>query len=309
MVSAPVDYVACALLCATGAMVANTLWTSPWPSWKEPPILFVGCVGRPSSSKSPAIDAVFGPVCEAERELGRDFADRRREWELAKAVAELRAKEWKQAVKAAVEAGETPAEKPEEAELPPEPRRPRLFTTDATMEAAALLARQEPKGLLLVRDELAGWIGGLNKYGGDGAERAFWIEAYGGRAKVVDRVKFDGQELFVPHLSIPVLGGIQPDRLATMVMGGDDDGLAARFVLPWPEPAPLHRPRAMSDPGRLAAALVRLRRLEPADWKAEQEPVSIRFGDDAAAALHGFRLEVRELEREPSGLFLSHVGK
>ena len=68
------------------------------------------------------------------------------------------------------------------------------------MEAAALLAQQEPKGLMLVRDELAGWVGGLDKYGGDGAERAFWIEAYGGRFKVVDRVKFDGQELVVPHL-------------------------------------------------------------------------------------------------------------
>jgi hypothetical protein len=220
-----------------------------------------------------------------------------------------RLKEWRRRVKDALAAGEAPPERPRDAEVPPEPRRPRLFTGDATMEAAALLALQEPKGLVLVRDELAGWLGGLDKYGGDGAERAFWIEAYGGRAKVVDRVKFEGKELFVPHLSIGVLGGIQPDRLASMVMGGDDDGLAARFVLLWPEPVPLRRPRAMPDPGRLAAALVRLRRLQPADWEVGQEPVSIRFTDGAADALHRFRLEVREVERGASGLFLSHVGK
>ena len=104
-----------------------------------------------------------------------------------------RLKAWKKAVKDAVDAGEPPPDKPDDAEVPPGPKRPRLVTTDATMEAAALLAQQEPKGLMLVRDELAGWVGGLDKYGGDGAERAFWIEAYGGRFKVVDRVKFDGQ--------------------------------------------------------------------------------------------------------------------
>ena len=35
--SAPVDYVAGALLCAAGIMVAKTLWTSPWPGWRAPP--------------------------------------------------------------------------------------------------------------------------------------------------------------------------------------------------------------------------------------------------------------------------------
>ena len=218
--SAPVDYVAGALLCTAGAWWRNTFWTSPWPGWREPPILFVGCVGLPSSSKSPAIDAVFGPIRDAEKKLGEDFPERHREWEKQAAIADAKKRTWKKAVKEALDAGETPPDKPDDAEAPPEPKRPRLFTTDATMEAAALLAQQEPKGLELIRDELAGWVGGLDKYGGDGAERAFWIEAYGGRAKVVDRVKFDGKELFVPHLSIAIMGGIQPDRLASMIMGG-----------------------------------------------------------------------------------------
>jgi hypothetical protein len=123
-------------------------------------------------------------------------------------------------------------------------------------------------------------------------------------------VKFDGKELFVPHLSLAILGGIQPDRLASMILAGDDDGLAARFMLLWPEPVPLRRPQSLPDPQRLTDALVRLRALEPADWQGgEREPVCIRFVEPAAEALHRFRLEVRELERSGSGLFLSHVGK
>ena len=95
-----------------------------------------------------------------------------------------------------------------------------------------------------------------------------------------------------------------------MILSGDDDGLAARFVLLWPEPVALRRPRATPDPGRLAEALARLRaprarRLEG----GEREPVSVRFDEAAAEALHRFRLEVREIEQGASGLFLSHVGK
>jgi hypothetical protein len=39
---------------------------------------------------------------------------------------------------------------------------------------AELLATAAPKGLLMVRDELAGWIAGMNSY--HGAGRQFWLD-------------------------------------------------------------------------------------------------------------------------------------
>ena len=54
-------------------------------------------------------------------------------------------------------------------------------------KVATLLATAAPKGLLIVRDELAGWLGGMNQY--HDAGRAFWIEAYGGRPYRVERQK------------------------------------------------------------------------------------------------------------------------
>jgi hypothetical protein len=66
----------------------------------------------------------------------------------------------------------------------------------------------------------------------------------------------------------------------------------------------------MPNPGRLATALARLRALEPASWTdGDRSPVSVRFEEEAAVALHEFRLEVRTLEQGVSGLLLSHVGK
>ena len=54
-------------------------------------------------------------------------------------------------------------------------------------EVATLLATAAPKGLLIVRDELAGWISGMCAY--NDAGRAFSIEAFGGRPYRVERQK------------------------------------------------------------------------------------------------------------------------
>ena len=311
IVSAPADYVAWSLIAAVGSTVANLRWSSPWGGWKEPPVINVGLVGLPSAGKSPAIDMIANPLREAERRLGDGFDAEFRDWKLVDEVARAKAADWKKAVQAAVKEGSQAPDMPEDAIVPPEPKRPRIVMSDATMEAAAQLIAAHPSGLLMLRDELAGWIGGLDKYGGGaGAERAFWLEAWGGRSKVVDRVKFEGKELFVPHLSIGVLGGIQPDRLATLILSGDDDGLAARFILAWPEPAPLTRPTKRADPEKLVDALVRLRSLKPGQSAdGATYPLAVPFSDDAADLLHEFRERVRELESSSSGLFLSHIGK
>ena len=64
---------------------------------------------------------------------------------------------------------------------------PRIKVTDATIEAVAAILAGNPRGLLLVRDELAAWLGNLAKYGE--GDRAFFLEAYGAHPYVVDRRK------------------------------------------------------------------------------------------------------------------------
>jgi len=57
--------------------------------------------------------------------------------------------------------------------------------------------------------------------------RPFWLEAYGGRRYLVERVKL-ALPIDVPHLVVAWFGTIQPERLA-QVMSDADDGLLARF--------------------------------------------------------------------------------
>jgi hypothetical protein len=111
---------------------------------------------------------------------------------------------------------------------------PRLRQHDVTIEKVAeLLTDAAPKGLLIVRDELLGWIQGMNAYRAGG--RAFWIEAYGGRPYRVER-KSELHPISIPRLAVAVYGGTQPDKFSRLLQEGDD-GLLGRFLLVWPEPS------------------------------------------------------------------------
>jgi hypothetical protein len=83
---------------------------------------------------------------------------------------------------------------------------------DVTTERLGALAAGLPRGLLLVRDELSGWLGGFDRYGGGGSDRAFALEMYGGRSYVVDRMK-SPEPMRIRHLSVGVCAQNLPDAV------------------------------------------------------------------------------------------------
>lgn len=306
---APPDYVACALLPVVGAAIGNARWASPWDGWKHPPVVNVACVGLPSAGKSPAINAVAEPMAALEADLNEDFEERMREWRTARQEAKERRIAWEAEVKEAVKRGTAPPPEPLGAREPDQPWKRRTCSTDPTMEAARDLSAANPRGLLLHRDELAGWIAGMDAYGNAkaGAARAFWLQAYEGSRWTADRVKDGDNARDVPHLTWAIVGGIQPDRLATLLLHGDDDGLSARFIYCWPEPS-----EDISDPPNGAAlpfaVKERLRRLRELPMPGDK-PSILPFTAEAIDALQDARRTEKQMEREASGLFLSWLGK
>lgn len=306
MKGAPQDYVALALLAGAGALIGNARWSSPWNGWAEPPGINAALIGNPSAGKSPALDAVQELLAAIEAESNADIAERRRQHETDKAAAAERKSAWAKDVKTAVGSGRPPPTMPADAEEPEAPHRRRLFSTEPTIEKAARLSAANPRGMLLLRDELAGWLASMDRYSNSsGGDRAFWLQAYGGRPWVPDRVKDGDSEVSVPHLTWVIAGTIQPDRLASLLLAGDDDGMAARFVYVWPPSRKPTRPRAGLHVPPAAAWLRRLRALP---W-TPPEPVMLPFSTDAQAALQAWREEVAALEDGVSGLFLSWLGK
>jgi hypothetical protein len=191
-------------------------------NWYVRPAIWVALIGIPSTLKSPIITTTWHPLTRIQDGELAEWIRKHEEWaSLSKKKRE---------------------EVPE-----PQPER-RLVTHDITIEKLqAILARQS-RGIGVVRDELSGWIGQMEKYApgnGGTADRAFWLQSYNGGSHVVDRV--NRGTLPISNLLTTVCGGIQPDRLRSL---GDitDDGLWQRFVPVIVAPASLGRDNA---PGEL----------------------------------------------------------
>ena len=303
---APPAFVACALLAAAGAVIGNSRWASPWPSWREPPALNVALIGKPSSGKSPALDQVAALLTRLEAELNQDFPERRREALRASKEYTEKMRLYDKEVQDAVSKGAMPPLPPLGDEDAKPPQRRRIYSTESTTEKAARLAEANPRGLLLQRDELAGWIASMDRYsGGAGGDRPFWLQAYGGRVWAPDRIK-DESPVNVPHLLWGILGTIQPDRVSTLMLAGDDDGLTARFLYCWPEAMPPRRPERHADN---EAAFTRLARLRALPWDETPEPKILPLTEAAITALQEWRVEVAGLEDAAAGLMLSWLGK
>jgi hypothetical protein len=303
---APPDYVALALLSVAGALIGNSRWANPWEGWQEPPIAPAALVGNPSAGKSPALDAQVSPLQEIEAADNEDWQERKRKHLTAKTAAAERRELWEKEVKTAVKDRYPPPTMPADADDPEPPQRRRIFSTDPTVAKAERLSAANPRGLLLLRDELAGWIAGMDRFNnGAGSDRAFWLQAYGGRPWTPDRVKDGDAEVSVPNLTWSIVGGIQPDRLASLLLTGDDDGLAARFLYTWPAP---QRPRRPRDGLAVACAREWLARLRVLPW-TPPAPLLVPFAPGAQAALQEWREEVARMEEGTAGLFLSWLGK
>jgi len=300
----PLDYGAAPLLASVSALIGHARWAQATPDWAEPPHLWCCGVGDSGDGKSPGSDVLMRHVLpEIERRMLKDFPDQLREWrakcELGKAADE----KWKSEVREAHKKNLQPP-------LPPmtdhrEPQSPRLRQYDVTVEkVAVLLASAAPKGLLICRDELSGWIDGMSAY--NPAGRAFWVEAYGGRPYTVDRQKYP-EPIVIHRLAVAVFGGTQPDKLAVL-MGEADDGLLSRLLWFWPTSIPFQLSRAPSGVEWAITALDRLRMLDLQTADPPQ-PIMVPLDDAAVPLIESFGRKMQQLKNRAGGKMRSAYGK
>jgi len=180
------------------------------PTWTESARLWFAPIGLPSAKKSPALKKALGPAFAIDKEW-REAA--------RKALAEW-AKECERVKKS--DSGE---------DMPPQPETKRLIYEDTTVEKMAdVMSRCEPRGALVFRDELTGWLASMDAYkNGSGKDRAAWLEAYNGHHLAVDRVTRGST--YVENWSACVIGGIQPSVIHEYAGATNHDGMLQRFIL------------------------------------------------------------------------------
>ena len=127
-------------------------------------------------------------------------------------------------------------------EKPQPPPEPRISFQDGTVEALSEILSNGTEKLLLIQDELTVMFGSFDRYNSSkgGAQRGHWLKLYDGGVNRIDRV--NRGNVYVPNWSASIVGGIQPEKLRSLMKDLTDDGMLQRFAVVYPD----HRP--MGDP-------------------------------------------------------------
>jgi hypothetical protein len=311
----PVDYVVASLLAFSSGWLGNSRRVMATQDWIEPPHLWFALIGDPSTGKTPAMRQFIEVSRLLEADTTEDWraaqVRHQENTERAKAIAD----QWRSEVREATKDGRSPPDAPVGI-LPPAPIvRPRVMTNSATTEELVFMLSGNPRGLVLVRDELSGWLGDFDRYSNGSGDRPFYLESWNGGSYQPDRVKDRENPVSCRYTSLAIIGGLQPDKLRE-ALSGSDDGLAARFLYVWPSPPPFrrldfeHNERAIERRERLLGAARWLRSLTmDADGKGDPTPRIMRLDNKARALLDDVRREAYERIKASKGIAAGWHGK
>ena len=239
----PPDFIAVTVMVSLASLVGRKVAIHPkeHDDWLVTPNLWGTLIGRPSAMKSPAMAEGLRPLKRLAKEAHEQFKNEIEEYGVEKAFSKQRSILMENEIKSALKDGDQKnidkvkyraIESAKEEQQ--QPTQHRYIVNDATIEKLGELLNQNPNGLLLVRDELTGWLKNLDKE--DRAnDRAFYLEAFnGGGNYIYDRI--GRGTLHIESTTVSLIGGLQPSKLRPYVYqainyGNGDDGLIQRFQL------------------------------------------------------------------------------
>jgi hypothetical protein len=327
----PPDFIAAATVVALGSIIGARCAIKPkaWDDWLVVPNLWGGVVGLPSAKKSPAISAALKPL---ERLIEQAIEAHQAELDACDAsriVFKAREDAIEHRIKAAAKApknGDLDSLCQElqdhRQQVPDSPTLPRYKTNDTTIEKLGELLRDNPGGLLLLRDELVGLLSSWERYGREG-ERAFYLEAWNGNSSF-DTDRIGRGSIFIPNLCVSIFGGIQPDKLTAyheqMENALANDGMLQRFqLLVYPDHRKWEwRDRAPNMEARNQAFAIfeALAKFDPVAWGATPANEFIKFPhfhfDGPAQELFirwSTDLHTERLPAEGDSLMAQHLAK
>lgn len=221
----PLEFVAVPAIVGAGIVIGRQVGLHPKreDDWLVIANLWGGVIARPGCLKSPAI-------AEAMKPMSALIKARRAEFEAALVVARAKEDVIKSAIEGLKEKIKRSVKNDRLDDLPAlesaieeqyqkldgiNVTEKRYKTNDATVEKIGSLLLENPEGLLVFRDELAGWLSTLDRTGREG-DREFFLESWNGYGDFsVDRVSRG--TLHIPALCLSIFGGLQPAKLHSYV--------------------------------------------------------------------------------------------
>jgi hypothetical protein len=283
-----VDFVGVPMLAVAAAAVGNSRAVAIKANdWEEGARLYCALVGETGEKKTPTLKRVLQPVYRAQQALMAEYQAAQTRYQLEVKRYKVAQRGWEVEQKKAPGGTAAPPQEP----TPPVARQ--LYTTDTTNEAMGELLATNPRSLLLVCDELIGWVHRMNQYrGGRGADRQNFLSVWSGEPWMANR-KGQPTPTFVESPFLCVVGGLPPDLLHALADSyGREDGFVERILWCYPEALP-ESWSALSVPADVAAVwedtLQRLGQLAPASQEVGAcRPVVVNLTPAARAAFARF---------------------
>jgi Protein of unknown function (DUF3987) len=260
-------------------------------------------IGRPGTLKSPAMQEALKPLHRLENQAAKLNEAAIRDYEAKQASYKNRKEVAAQCERDRLK-GKKDALHVEVGDAPEEPQLLRYLTNDTTYQKLGEILLSNPRGLLVVRDELVSLLKTLDSED-EASARGFYLSGWNGtQPYTFDRI-IRGH-LGLPAVCISLFGTTQPGRIAEYIRGihagGErDDGLIQRFgLIVWPdEPAtwkdvdewPKAEPRE-----RAWRTFDRLDKVEPAKLGVECGELNsvpfLRLDDAALDHFRGWRTDL-----------------
>ncbi len=329
----PLDFVTAACVVMLSILTGTRCAIRPKrkDAWQVVPNLWGAIVGLPSALKTPAVQEVTRPLQHLEAEAFKAHEQAQgeherdlRNWNLKREVLEGELKKGYRGGKNAPDPFEVEDRIATHGESEPQsPVLRRFSTSDSTVPKLQELMAENPQGLLVLRDELAGFLQSLDREENVG-DRAFHLEGWSGEASsTVDRI---GRGTVRTELVCEsIFGTIQPARLVpylrSTLSGTDNDGLVQRFqVMVYPDSAPWEYVDDTPDEQAEQRAFTLIERLAEMDFPTEAGAVleegklisHLRFSHDAQPLFVEWLTELEEVKlrnSDESPVMLEHLGK
>lgn len=215
-------------LSVLSAAVGSTHRAEVKPGWREPPYVSTLVVSPSGSKKTPAYKLACEDIAEdVNDDIEDEHAPELATWEIEHANWQSR------------------KDDPDRGARPKQPPLRRFAVSDVTLERLIGKLQENPRGLLVCRDELDAWLRSFTRYATHGSsDLPTWLSLFGAGTVNYSRKTGTHQEVRVRGVGVSVTGGIQPgvlkEAMRPELMSA---GLFARLALAMP-PVP---PRVWTD--------------------------------------------------------------
>ena len=210
-----VDFTSASFLTVFAAAMGNTWSVRFMTGWVSRPIIYMVLVGSPSCGKTPPLQQAVAPLLKLDGEYDMIYCkemETYRRWE--RMSAKQREKHFL----------------PEEMKMP---QRKCHVVVDSTVEALIGALRDNPRGVLIYKDEIDSLLSNFNRY--NGSDEGYFLSLFSGTPFKYSR-KSNNEHIFLANPYCSIIGSTQPGRLGEQ-FGGKRmmNGFSSRFLKVYPE--------------------------------------------------------------------------